>query len=330
MPATLAMSPETTSGPEQVKCDPLGSAQLSFNSIVPRHLVHRKALAEVLLTDWCRTGDHSYLAAAQWPRGHSLYRVVNGYHDPLLIAETLRQTGILLAHSGEGVPLDWKFIMDRMVISAHPGGLRAGLIPADIIIEAELIPLRRDTRSAMYRRIETRFLHDGRLFGAASAWMRCIAPPVYARLRGERLQTTVDPITVRLPAEPHSVGMSTEADVVLGAALGAGVWPLRVRTEHPVLFDHPQDHVPGMLVFEGFRQAGRALLGWSDAQLAGSDITFSRYLELDRPSIVLAHPVQQPTAAEATLTVTVMQDNATAVTGTVEMRRTSQTCALAA
>ncbi len=330
MPATLAIKPETTTDSEQAQGDPLGSPQLSFNTIVPRHLVHRKALAEVLLTDWRRTGDHTYLAAAQWPRGHSLYRVVNGYHDPLLIAETLRQTGILLAHSGEGVPLDWKFVMDRMTISTHMGGLRAGLIPADIIVEAELVPLRRDTRSAMHRRIDARLLHDGRLFGTASAWMRCVAPAVYTRLRGEHLPEMVNPATVRLPAEPHSVGMSTEADVVLGAALDVGVWPLRVRTEHPVLFDHPQDHVPGMLVFEGFRQAGRALLGWSDAQLARSDIAFSRYLELDRPSIVIAHPVRQPTSTEATLAVTVMQDRATAVTGTVEMRRTPHACALAA
>ncbi|HEY3608092.1 MAG TPA: ScbA/BarX family gamma-butyrolactone biosynthesis protein [Pseudonocardiaceae bacterium] len=321
-----------TIDPGQALGDALASPQveLSFNSIVSRQLVHRMALAEVLLTDWCPTGDRTYLCAAQWPRGHSLYRVLNGHHDTMLIAETLRQTGILLAHSAEGVPLDWKFVMDRMAISAHSGGLRAGLAPADIVVEAEMVDLRRRTPSAVHMRLDTRFRHDGRPFGTASVWMRCVAPAVYRRLRGERTLTAADSTTAPLPADPHAVGMSTEADVVLGAPLGVGVWPLRVRTDHPVLFDHPQDHVPGMLVFEGFRQAGRALLGWPDAQLTGCDITFTRYLELDRPSIVTVTTAPQATSTDAALTVTVTQDGQTAVSGIIEIRRTRQCIALAA
>jgi len=70
-----------TLNPSQTPDDALASpqVQLSFNSIVPRHLVHRSALAEVLLTDWYPTGDNTYLCAAQWPRGHSLYRVLKLY-----------------------------------------------------------------------------------------------------------------------------------------------------------------------------------------------------------------------------------------------------------
>lgn len=323
MTATMTLIP--SQAPDDALASP--QVQLSFNSIVPRHLVHRSALAEVLLTDWCPTGDNTYLCAAQWPRGHSLYRVLNGHHDPMLIAETLRQTGILLAHSAEGVPMDWKFVMDRMTVSAHSGGLRAGLAPADIVIKAELAELRRRTPSTVHLRLDARFRHDDREFGTASVWMRCVAPAVYRRLRGDRTQDAADSTTVLLPADPHAVGVHTETDVVLGAALGDGVWPLRVRTDHPVFFDHPQDHIPGMLVFEGFRQAGRALLGQPDAQLTGLDITFARYLELDRPSIVTVHP---PSQADAAFAVTVTQDERTAVSGTVEMCCTQDSVALAA
>jgi len=305
---------------QQAPADAPGSdhAGLSFSSNVPRHLVHRGALAEVLLTDWRRTGDGAYLCAAQWPRGHSLYRVLDGHHDPLLAAETLRQTGILLAHSAEGVPLDWKFVMDGMAISVHPAGPRAGGAPADVLLEAGLSPLRKGTRSSAHLRLDVRFRHDGRVFATGGARMRCVAPALYRRLRGERAGAATRPAAVPPPVDARVVGMSTEADVVLGAALDRGAWPLRVRTEHPVLFDHPLDHVPGMLVFEGFRQAGRALLGLPGAQLTGCDVGFTRYLEFDPTPVVLAR-VRRRAASGASLAVRVVQDGRTAVSGTVEV-----------
>lgn len=261
-------------------------ASLTFTSSVPRHLVHRSALAEVLLTDWHSRGEDTYRCAAQWPRGHSLYRLVNGRHDPLLIAETIRQTGILLAHSAKEVPLEWKFIMDRIVFSTYSTGLRAGLTPADIVIEAALSPLRRATRTATHLRLDTRLLHEDRPFGTGSVWMRCVAPAVYQRLRGEYTRAPAEVATVPPPVDQELVGMATRADVVLGATSDRKVWPLRVPTEHPVLFDHPLDHVPGMLVLEGFRQAGRASLGLPDAQLTECDLEFTRYLEVSSPSFI--------------------------------------------
>lgn len=303
---------------------------LSFTNLVPRHLVHRRALAEVVLADWYRTSDNTYACAAQWPRGHSLYRVLNGHHDPLQMAETMRQTGILLAHVGEDVPLDWNFIMDRIAVSADLDGLRAGLAPADVVVEAELSPLRNRTRLMAHLRLDTRFFRDGKACGTASAWMRCVAPAVYDRLRGEHPCTTTAASAALPPVDPRTVGMSTETDVVLGttSSHGAG-WPLRVRTDHPVLFDHPLDHVPGMLVLEGFRQAGRAMLRQPDAQLTSFDVTFTRYLELDRPAVLMTNTGQSATSAGAALTLSVVQDGQPAVTGVGELRCTSDT-ALAA
>jgi hypothetical protein len=54
---------------------------------------------------------------------------------------------------------------------------------------------------------------------------------------------------------------------------------LRVDPTHPVHFDHPQDHVPGMAIIDAARQA--ALLrcpGWSTA---GIDVSFLRFVDLD-------------------------------------------------
>ena len=92
-------------------------------------------------------------------------------------------------------------------------------------------------------------------------------------------------------------------------------WPVRIRTEHPVLFDHPIEHVPGMLGLEGMRQAGRAVLGWPDAQPTTCDITFSRFIELGEPSSVRA-TVQQRSAAISSATMVLAKVGHTAAQGT--------------
>ncbi|MFG2327721.1 AfsA-related hotdog domain-containing protein, partial [Streptomyces sp. NPDC048568] len=62
-----------------------------WTSTVPSELVHRAAVAEVMLTDWQRLTETRYTMRAQWPRGHSFFTPLNGNHDPLIAAETIRQ-----------------------------------------------------------------------------------------------------------------------------------------------------------------------------------------------------------------------------------------------
>ncbi|MFF8732844.1 AfsA-related hotdog domain-containing protein [Streptomyces sp. NPDC015171] len=42
---------------------------------------------------------------------------------------------------------------------------------------------------------------------------------------------------------------------MLAATERAGRWQLRIEQDHPVLFGHPVDHAPGMLLLEALRQA---------------------------------------------------------------------------
>lgn len=66
-----------------------------------------------------------------------------------------------------------------------------------------------------------------------------------------------------------------------------------VDPEHPYFFEHPVDHVPGLLLIEAFRQAGIAavhqLCGVPlDAAMVvdGFQAAFTRYAELDQPLFV--------------------------------------------
>jgi hypothetical protein len=61
-------------------------------------------------------------------------------------------------------------------------------------------------------------------------------------------------------------------------------------TSHPAYFDHPQDHLPGMVLLEAYRQV--ALLAVADAcawapeslMVVACDARFSRYAELELES----------------------------------------------
>ncbi|WP_275935680.1 AfsA-related hotdog domain-containing protein, partial [Streptomyces mutomycini] len=57
-------------------------------------------------------------------------------------------------------------------------------------------------------------------------------------------------------ARPSRVGRLRWKDCVLERDRPDQQWGLRVDRDHAVLFDHPTDHVPLMVMLEGFRQFG--------------------------------------------------------------------------
>ena len=107
-----------------------------LTTTVPRELVHRAAVAEVMLTSWQRLDDTHFGMTAQWPRGHSFFTPVEGvHHDPLIAAETIRQIGSLLAHAEFGVPFGHQFLLEELSLTVHPEQLRVGGTPAALDLE---------------------------------------------------------------------------------------------------------------------------------------------------------------------------------------------------
>jgi hypothetical protein len=284
--------------------------QLSFDATVPRQLVHRRAVAEVLLTDWRQIGVNAFICAAQWSRSHSFYRVRNGRHDPLLFAETIRQVGLLLCHQTFQIPTTHRFVMRRMIYNADLDGLMAGVTPAEIVLAVGVQEARRSTRLARGVRVNVEFIRDEVVIGQGSGLVFCLEPRLYHRLRSPQCRQVASRESQPVPLPPAEVGLFEPDDVVLGHRFRPGKWPLRVLTEHPVLFDHLLDHVPGMLSLEAMRQAGRAALGWPNAQLTACDITFSRFVDInDTPSIGVT--VRQRSAGSASALMTITQASGT-------------------
>jgi hypothetical protein len=206
------------------------------------------------------------------------------HYDPLMVAETIRQVGILLAHAELGVPLGYQFLMSDLAVSLNHQHLRIGAAPATVEMDITFAEARERRGCHTGGCYEVVIRNGGQVVATGSAAYSCVSPAVYGRLRGE-LSGTVAPLTAPVP--PQSVGRMSPTDVVLSPLGEPDRWTLRVDTRHPVLFDHPVDHVPGMLLTEAARQATICLLG-SSRLPRRIETEFVRYAELDTPCVVEA------------------------------------------
>ncbi|MEU6893030.1 ScbA/BarX family gamma-butyrolactone biosynthesis protein [Streptomyces sp. NPDC046557] len=300
---------------------PVSAGAPVLTTTVPREYVHRAALSEVFLTGWQRTGTHAFTITAQWPRSHSFYTATAGLHDPLILCETVRQTFPLLLHTAYGTPLGHQLSWSRFSYALNPHALQVERTPAELELRVTGTEFshRRGIPTAVS--LDIAIYRDGTPIAVADTRFGCIAPTVYRRIRADRGDVTrvfaavPDPIT---PLNPATAGRDNTRDVVLGHSDSPGRWPLRVDATHPVLFDHPVDHVPGMLLLEAARQAAHAMHPSAGTVLPTSmDVTFHRYVEFDSPCWIEAHPRSSCASAPGALRVDAIQDGEVAFTAEV-------------
>ncbi|MDW4906308.1 ScbA/BarX family gamma-butyrolactone biosynthesis protein [Streptomyces sp. ADMS] len=254
---------------------------------VPRQLVHRAAIAETFPTGWSRTGTDRFSVSAQWPRVHCLHVSPDRTtYDPLLVVETVRQAGTLLNHTEYEVPLDHQFVLQEFRITTFPEHLGVGPVPAEPVVDITFADIRHRGKRLVSARYEADVRLDGELVAHADVAFTCTSGAVFSRLRGGRSAATVTalPVPPGLPAT--EVGRDAAADVVLALPRQAdGHWQLRVDTGHAVFFDHPLDHIPGMLLLESARQAALARTGTGGGLIpVAFDTTFHQFAELDVPT----------------------------------------------
>ncbi len=285
------MSPATTTCAPSVPAT-IGAAAgadsarrpLTFDRPVPRASVHKSADREVLITDARRLTGDRYAVAARWSRNHLLgHRPEALTSDPLLLVETVRQAAIHLAHRFLDVPAGHPFVMQDLDFELFgdrlPGGGRAGL---PVLLDATCV--RRITGRRFRFALEATLLVDGVRCARMGVRWEVLPPGPYALLR-ERAGCRAGAAPVGRPLPPD------RRDVVLAddPALPQGSWRLLADPTHPVLFDHPCDHVPGTVLLEALRQAaGRTVPGWSptDGRLVfhsfgehGREVTVSARVE---------------------------------------------------
>jgi len=268
---------------------------LSWDRSVPRDLVHRKSIAEVLLTDGHALGEGRYLLAAQWSRSHTTFRPGSGdRHDPLLIAETLRQSCLYLCRRFLGVPATSRSVIKTIGFRLDPATEPVvGYGATDVTCRARVYDVRRveglPHPVALSLRLE--LAAGDAEFGSAEGRARILTEDEYSGLRGTRAGA--------LPAPGEDIRRLPPADVSAAAPGGVmiardGTGPLRVAPadlHHPLFFDHPSDHIPGMVLLEAARQAACLTSGDTSARLTGCRMTASRFTDWDPPAYVACEPV---------------------------------------
>lgn len=281
---------------------PPAATSLRFDATVPRRLVHRAAVAETFLTDAAEVSENRYVVAAQLPRSHILFNDGAGqYHDLLLLAEVVRQAGTLLSHRFYGVLEGFVFPLRRAQIELTDLDALATVHAAtDMVADVRISDQERQGGTLSGMAIRADVVIGGRRIGSASGAMHFVSPTGYETLRGKRSSASdVAALAAARRAEPLRVGRRDARNVVVGMlrpALRDEPYSCRIvaDTGHPAFFDHPQDHLPGMLLLESYRQV--ALLAVADAcawapeslLVVACDATFTRYAELDLESLCSA------------------------------------------
>jgi hypothetical protein len=264
-----------------------------LTTAVPCELVHRAAIAEVFLTGMCRPAEDRFHVTAQLPRGHSFFTPIAGTHyDPMLICETIRQVGSYLAHEAFEVPLGHQFLLwslDYATVTEH---LVIGDAPADVDLDVTVSDVRMRGTQLQGLRYRVVMRHGAHVIATGDVVYTVASPSVYRRLRGERAGCMPVPSLPPASLHPGQVGRYSPFDVVLAAAprpSGVGAtWQLRYDTRHPVLFDHPGDHLPGMVLMEAARQAALALTPSPAVLPEAVTSTYHRYAEFGTPLWIAA------------------------------------------
>lgn len=248
---------------------------------VPLRLTHKQRPGAQIVHRWWRTEIDRFCVTAEWDADHPHYLPAGDGGPGLpLVAETLRQAVISICHAAYDVPHDHAFVMKALSVELDAStpdlssvrDVRVDLACHDVVVahgELRSMEIRLD------------FLHEGRRFGRGTGSLTLLPAGVYQRLR--RTVTPVSHCTRGPRVTPSRVGRSLETDVLLAAATGAG-HRLVVDTDHPWHFDHPADHLPGMLFVEAAAQAH--LLHAGDAEPRALRASFDKYAEV-APDVAL-------------------------------------------
>ncbi|AXE28002.1 hypothetical protein C0216_31320 (plasmid) [Streptomyces globosus] len=261
-------------------------------TLVAQRHTHKTNPDEVLLTEWQRTDEHSFVVRATWPRTHDFYTTRHGLHDPLLLSETVRQALPLLSHVAYETPMGHQLLWHDLRWVLDPAALMAAEQETELELHITCSEVKYRRGRAVSMLLTALVYRAGRPLARARTRFAIQDRAIYERLRAQYADIDLANARALPPAPPvpaSTVGRTRAADVVLSPAGRPHQWLLRVDTTHPILFDHRVDHVPGMLLLEAGRQAAQAVASPQPSVVVGMDTAFMRYAELDAPCRIHAH-----------------------------------------
>lgn len=164
--------------------------QLTYEATVPRELVHKASVHEVLLTDARQVDEDLYICAGELPRTHSFYSDgfysdgVSVRYDAMLPMELKRQGGVLVAHRWQDVPHGYRFVFMGIDLAIqHPEALAIGGAPARVVMTMRIVDRQHRGDQLTGYSLDTAFSIDGVGACTATGTVMFMPRPVYEAMR---------------------------------------------------------------------------------------------------------------------------------------------------
>ncbi|MEW1550461.1 ScbA/BarX family gamma-butyrolactone biosynthesis protein [Streptomyces tsukubensis] len=289
-PRSRTTAPVTAAQEAGTAAVPGWEAMPRLTTTVPREYVHRASHAEVFLTSCRRLDEDRFALTGEWPRVHPFFTSADGgSHAALQAAETVRQTGLFLAHAEFDVPLGHHFLLSELYLTTFAENMVIGRGPSDLSLTAACTDMVRRGKRLSEFGMDITIERDGRPCAVGGGRFACISDGTYRRLRGAA--GSAGPRSRALPRRtlaPGAVGKASPADVVIAATDRPGRWVLDPDPRHAILFEHAGDHYPGMVLLEAAWQAATALGGPRGTAPSSVHAEFQRYAEFASPVWITA------------------------------------------
>ncbi|MER5629536.1 ScbA/BarX family gamma-butyrolactone biosynthesis protein [Streptomyces nitrosporeus] len=277
---------------------------------VPRTYVHLSRDESVFVTGWRRLKDGEFSLTARWPAAPRGLR-----YDPRVLTQTIRQSGLVVAHAAYGVPLSHQTLLHYFDFTVN-GDLRVHPAEsASLGVEVTVSAPKKAGKAVSSLGMDVRVFQGDTMVARADSEFGWVSPGAYRRLRGESLTAAWDDWPLPDPVEPRTVGRDRAGDVVLAPGGRPRRWWLRHDTSNHLLYDHPVDHVPGLVLMEAADQAARAAVHPMPFEAGVVAASFERYVEFGRPCLIEAEVVPAAGSDRVTVLVTGVQDDAVVFRG---------------
>jgi len=321
---------------------PIDTSASGSEQGVIRTLVHKRFPENVLLTDIRECGQDHFSCAGRIPADHPFF--TGGGRTPqqdiLFYTEVGRQASLAITHRFLNAALDDVFVFEKSEAAVTPAIWRLPSSADSVTIEIKVRDTIRRKNNIVTRVVadHAMFVGDEHVFGGTGTWTVQSAA-LFKRLR-RSMGMSSSPDTAGSAPDGEASGdplhspfdnvvISAPASIQDTAAVGAS---LIVDRSHSYFFDHPCDHVPGMLLLEGCAQLAVAAVAESGlAPLRHAAITayradFTQFVECSLPTMLTARIVAEHGAdvasrsAHDAVTVEIVTSQQDAVAGTARLQ----------
>jgi hypothetical protein len=243
--------------------------ELSFDCTVPRQLVHKHAVEAVYVTDSVALSDTEFVCAAFLPRANSpttraLTQRFSRY-DLAMLIELGRQAAFVVTHRHLDVPANFSTLLSSIGLEVLDTSVTGRMtIPSKVLLKVRAVS-RSNKRGRVVAGDFVLDVYEGdRLIARMTAAGSVAAPEKYKIARSMTRDALVakgwdtpDPLPL---VAPELVGRDAGAGTLVSALTVNGdprafKGQMFVDSDDLFFFDHPIDHVPGIVSIEAIRQA---------------------------------------------------------------------------